>query len=97
MQPATKPNDHSTVQADWANRGYSCELWIDPPDQVWEDFEHDVDKLVLLLDGHAQIEVDGRVLRLLPGTEQTIPARTRHTVRNCGHGPARWLHGYRSA
>ena len=31
---------------------------------------------------------------LIPGDEIRIPAGTRHTVRNCGEGPARWLHGY---
>ena len=82
------------VRADWANRGYSCELWIDPPEQIWHDFQHDVDELVLLLEGQSQIDFDGRTVALQPGDELLIPAGTRHTVRNCGAGPARWLHGY---
>ncbi|MFN3244448.1 MAG: cupin domain-containing protein [Planctomycetota bacterium] len=94
MQPTTNNLDPAAVQADWRSRGYSCELWIDPPDQVWRDFEHDVDELVLLLEGSAQIELAGRTVRLQPGDELSIPAGTRHTVRNCGDGPARWLHGY---
>lgn len=84
------------VGAEWARRGFSCELWIDPPSQVWHDFLHDVDELVLLLEGDCQIEMEGRTLRLHAGDELTIPAGTRHTVRNCGGGPARWLHGYRA-
>ncbi|MGK0154880.1 MAG: mannose-6-phosphate isomerase-like protein (cupin superfamily) [Neolewinella sp.] len=82
------------VQADWANRGFTCELWIDPPNQVWHNFEHDVDELVFLLEGTCQIELDGRTIRMNAGDELTIPDGTRHTVRNCGDGPARWLHGY---
>tara|TARA_R110002094_G_scaffold81804_3_gene86933 strand:+ start:1679 stop:1966 length:288 start_codon:yes stop_codon:yes gene_type:complete len=82
------------VQADWASRGFTCELWIDPPDQVWHDFVHDVDELVFLLEGTCQIELDNRTIRMQAGDELTIPAGTRHTVRNCGDGAARWLHGY---
>jgi len=89
----TKP-DQASIEADWARRGYTCELWIDPPGQVWHDFEHDVDELVLLLEGSCQIELDGNALRMQAGDELLIPARSRHTVRNCGDGPARWLHGY---
>jgi mannose-6-phosphate isomerase-like protein (cupin superfamily) len=92
MLPAK--NDVETVRGQWARLGFSCELWIDPPDQVWHDFLHDVDELVLLIDGDCQIEMDGRTLRLSAGDEVRIPAGTRHTVRNCGDRPAKWLHGY---
>lgn len=86
--------DLETLRAEWAARGYSCELWIDPPDQVWHDFEHDVDERVLLLEGLCQIDLEGRTLTLQAGDELVIRAGVRHTVRNCGDGPARWLHGY---
>jgi mannose-6-phosphate isomerase-like protein (cupin superfamily) len=92
MQP-TK-NHREGVQANWARRGFTCELWIDPPNQVWHDFEHDVDELVFLLEGTCQIELPDRTVRMHAGDELVIPAGTRHTVRNCGDGPARWLHGY---
>jgi uncharacterized cupin superfamily protein len=94
MQP-TKI-DKQAIRADWALLGFSCEYWVDPPDQVWNDFLHDVDEMVLLLEGQSQIEMDGRTVRLQAGDELMIPAGTRHTVRNCGEGAARWLHGYRS-
>ena len=92
--PPTKM-DKNTIRAEWARRGFSCDLWIDPPDQIWHDFEHDVDELVLLIEGTCQIEMEGRTVRLQGGDELLIPARVRHTVRNCGEGPARWLHGFR--
>lgn len=92
MQPTKIHLD--SVRAEWASRGYTCELWIDPPDQVWSNFEHDVDELVLLLEGTCQIELGGRTVRMQAGDEMTIPAGLRHTVRNCGTGPARWLHGF---
>lgn len=90
-----KRTEQDGVRLQWGAQGFSCELWIDPPDQVWHDFQHDVDKRTLLLEGMAQIEMQGKAVRLQPGDELMIPAGTRHTVRNCGSGPARWLHGYR--
>jgi mannose-6-phosphate isomerase-like protein (cupin superfamily) len=95
MQPTR--TDFEAVRAQWASRGFSCEFWIDAPEQIWHDFEHDVDALVLLVEGVGQIERDGKTVRLQAGDEMLIPAGTRHTVRNCGEGPARWLHGYRRA
>ncbi len=92
MQPAK--HELHAVREHWARLGFSCEIWIDPPDQIWHDFLHDVDELVLLLDGDCQVEMDGRTLRLVTGDELRIPAGTRHTVRNCGDRPARWLHGF---
>jgi len=89
--------DKQAVRTDWARRGFTCDVWIDPPDQVWHDFQHDVDEVVLLLEGASQIEMHGRTVLLHTGDELLIPAGTRHTVRNCGEGPARWLHGYREA
>jgi len=87
--------DRIAQQAVWAAQGFTCEVWIDPPSQVWKDFEHDVDEIVMLVEGQSQIEMQGRTVRLQPGDELVIPAGVKHTVRNSGDGPARWLHGYR--
>jgi mannose-6-phosphate isomerase-like protein (cupin superfamily) len=88
--------DRAAVRSEWAARGFSCELWVDAPGQVWTDFVHDVDELVLVLDGELLLEMSGRWLRLEPGDEALIPANLRHTVRNSGERSARWLYGYRS-
>ena len=89
----TAKTDPEAVRIDWARRGFTCELWIDPPEQVAE-FEHDVDALVLLLEGSCQVEFEDHAVRMAPGDELAIPAECRHIVRNCGDGPARWLHGF---
>ena len=94
MQP-TKI-DRAAVRADWASQGFNCELWVDAPGQVWHDFQHDVDEIVLLLEGDLTIELPGRTVRLAVGDELLIAAGTRHTVRN-GTTTARWLYGYRAA
>lgn len=88
--------DRAAVQADWADRGYSCELWVDPPDRIWHGVRHEVDLLLVLLDGSIQIELPDRTVRLEAGDEVAIPAHTRFTIRHTGERRARWLHGYRT-
>lgn len=82
------------VARDWAARGFSCGLWVDRPGQVWADFVHEVDELVMLLEGEIALEMAGRTIRPGVGEEVLIPARTAHTVRNVGGVTARWLYGY---
>ena len=89
------PVDESLVEREWRARGFSCGLWIDPPGQVWADFVHAVDELVMVVEGDVEFEVDGNVCRPSAGEELFIPARARHTVRNVGRGESRWLYGYR--
>ena len=38
--------DQNKIEKDWAKRGYSCGLWVDPPGQLWEDYVHDTDELL---------------------------------------------------
>ena len=86
--------DQQAVAADWRGRGFSCELWVDPPGQVWADYVHQVDELVMVVVGEVEFEVDGVKHRPEVGEELFIPARARHTVRNVGGTESRWLYGY---
>ena len=79
----------------WAERGFSCGVWVDPPGQCWEDFVHAVDELVLVLEGDVEFEIGGEVHRPPPGEELLIPAGVLHSVRNRGPTTARWLYGYK--
>ncbi len=88
--------DKDDIRCDWAAQGFSCDVWVDPPGQVWHDFLHDDDEIVFLLEGDCLVMLGDRTIRMAAGDELRIPAGTRHTVRNCGEGPARWLHGYRA-
>ena len=83
------------VSIDWAARGFSCDLWVDPPGQRWEDFVHDTDELVLVLEGELEFEIDGVISHPDVGREIYIPAGAVHSVRNIGNSTARWLYGYR--
>ncbi|MBI4388030.1 MAG: cupin domain-containing protein [Candidatus Omnitrophica bacterium] len=79
----------------WAEKGFSCDLWVDPPGQTWENYIHDVDEVVCAAEGELEFEVSGKKQILKPGDEIFIPAHARHSVRNIGGKTARWYYGYR--
>ena len=83
------------VSTDWKERGFSCELWIDPPGQRWEDFVHAADELVIVMEGEMEFEINGEISHPRAGEEIFIPAGAVHSVRNVGSSIARWLYGYR--
>lgn len=87
--------DRTAVAADWRARGFSCDIWEDPPGQVWADFVHGTDELAMVVDGDVEFEFAGETYRPPPGQELLIPAGAPHTVRNVGRSPSRWLYGYR--
>jgi quercetin dioxygenase-like cupin family protein len=87
--------DRQQIAADWALRGFSCDLWTDAPRQRWEDFTHAADELVAVLEGDMEFEVEGQVHHPQPGDELLIPAGAVHAARNIGTTTARWLYGYR--
>ena len=83
------------VSKDWTARGFSCELWIDPPGHRWEDFVHATDELVIVVEGEMEFEINGEISHPRVGEEIFIPAGAVHSVRNIGSSIARWLYGYR--
>ena len=89
--------DLDNVAVDWRDRGFSCELWVDPPGQCWEDFTHATDELVTVLEGQMEFEVEGQVHHPQVGEELLIPAQALHSARNIGKTTARWLYGYKHA
>lgn len=87
--------DPEKVREDWRERGFSCETWTDPPGQRWEDFVHDTDELVVVLEGEMEFEVEGQVIRPGVGEETLIPAKAKHSARNISAVTSHWLFGYR--
>ena len=86
----------SEVSQQWAARGFSCDLWVDPPGQRWEDFIHNTDEVVVVLEGELEFEISGDISHPKIGEEIFIPAGAVHSVRNIGNSTARWLYGYRA-
>lgn len=88
------PVQRSKVAADWRTRGYSCELFVDPPGREWLDFVHSSNELVMVAEGRLEVTVDGRRLVAEPGDEVFIAKGARHSVRNIHDDTTRWLYGY---
>ncbi|WP_053381927.1 cupin domain-containing protein [Nitrospira moscoviensis] len=89
--------DIDSIRSHWRSRGFSCDIWTDPPGQTWEDYTHGVDELVMVLEGDVEFEIDRRILRPAVGEEIAIPAGVRHSVRNRGRSTSRWLYGYKTS
>lgn len=84
------------IRRDWAQRGFSCGIWIDAPGQVWEDYVHETDELLMLIEGEIEVSFNGQTRRPRIGEEVLIPARARHTVVNVGRVTNRWYYGYKT-
>ena len=47
------------IKENWNYRGYSFGVFKDPPGQVWADFVHKTDELIVLAEGEIEIEIEG--------------------------------------
>ncbi len=88
------PIERGAVARDWAARGYSCDLFVDPPGRQWIDFSHACNELVTVVEGKLELTVSGHALAAAPGDEVFIPRGAVHSVRNVHSGTTRWLYGY---
>lgn len=86
--------EFENVKRDWAERGFGCDIWVDPPGKVWKDYVHATDEVVLLLEGEVEFVFGGKTYRPHIGEELLIPAGEKHTVTNIGRTRNRWLYGY---
>ena len=87
--------DERKVKTDWERRSFSFGIWIDPPGQVWEDYVHGVDELLMLAEGEIELSFLGKTFCSKIGEEILIPAGAGHTVRNIGKTANRWYYGYK--
>ena len=83
------------IKKGWNTRGYSFRIFKDLPGQVWEDFVHKTDELVVLAEGQIEIEIEGESQKPPIGKEVFIPAKAKHTVRNVGKTINAWYYGYK--
>lgn len=89
-----RPVDRAAVARDWRARGFSCDLFVDPPGREWNGFVHATDELVTVIEGRLEMEVGEERLVAAPGDEVFIPRGVTHSVRNRSAGTTRWLYGY---
>ena len=83
------------IRENWESRGYSFGVFKDPPGQVWADFVHRTDEIVVLAGGDIEIEIEGKSQQPRIGEEIFIPANSIHTVRNIGKTNNVWYYGYK--
>ena len=84
------------IRENWESRGYSFGVFKDPPGQVWADFVHRTDELVVLAGGNIEIVIEGKSQKPQIGEEIFIPANAIHTVRNLGKTNNVWYFGYKN-
>jgi len=89
------PYEIEHICQDWRQRGFSCDIWVDSPGQIWPDFVHETDELVLLVEGDIELQINGQIFQPVIGEELLIPAGVCHTVINIGTTTNRWLYGYK--
>ena len=88
------PVTQAKVQKLWKARGFSCHLYIDAPGQEWNDFVHQTNELVTVIDGKLKLTVGEEVIVLDVGDELFIAAELCHSVKNISNSKTHWLFGY---
>lgn len=88
------PVDREAVARAWRKRGYSCDIFIDPPGREWNDFVHSTNELVTVVEGKLCLTIDGEELMAEPGDEVFIPRGVCHSVKNIAPAMTVWLYGY---
>lgn len=76
------PIEQATVAREWRARGYSCSVFTDPPGREWNDFVHDCNEVVTVMDGRLKLTIEGETWLLAPGDEAFIPKGAVHSVKN---------------
>lgn len=93
-QKFSLPLNRTEVAEDWGRRGYTCDLFVDPPGREWNDFVHATNELVTVLDGTLKLTIQDEELIALPGDEIFIPKGVSHSVKNIADIATCWLYGY---
>ncbi len=88
------PLDRDQVAQDWGRRGYSCDVFTDPPGREWNNFVHATNELVTVMEGKLKLTIDEEEILAEPGDEVFIPKGIRHSVKNISSSTTRWLYGY---
>ena len=88
------PLNRQEVFQSWRQRGYSYDVFIDPPGREWNDFVHSTNELVTVVEGRLQMTIEDEEFIAEPGDEVFIPKEACHSVKNIHHATTTWLYGY---
>jgi mannose-6-phosphate isomerase-like protein (cupin superfamily) len=87
--------DLVAVRQNFEQRGYSFDIFVDPPGQKWMGFVHAVDEIVVPIEGRVTLYVAGERFDPAIGEEVFIPAHALHDVITSYDGGSRWAYGYK--
>jgi quercetin dioxygenase-like cupin family protein len=88
------PLDRNKVAQDWGRRGYTCDVFTDPPGREWNDFVHMTNELVTVVVGKLKLTIGAEEILAAPGDEVFIPKGILHSVKNVSSSTTHWLYGY---
>lgn len=88
------PIDRNAVTAHWRAEGYSCHTMTDRPGQEWNDFTHETNEVVTVVEGRLRLILAGEVVEAGPGDLVYIPRQIPHSVHNISSGKTTWMFGY---
>ena len=54
------PLNRDQVAQDWGRRGYSCDVFTNPPGREWNDFVHATNELVIVMEGKLKLTIGWR-------------------------------------
>ena len=83
------------VQVRWWRRGFTCNDQRDPHGKKWAVHRHQVDEIVVLLEGQITVKVGQGSHRLHIGEELVVPRLVTHSISNTGPHQAHYLYGFR--
>ena len=63
------------IKQNWHSIGYSFGVFRDRPGQVWADFVHQTDELVVLAEGEIEVKIEVKAERFQIGGMVFIPAK----------------------
>lgn len=87
---AEPPSQGERFETLLAHKGLVIERIVSSSKIASQEYVQEQDEWVLLLQGEAALEVEGRELLLKAGDYVFLPSRTRHTVLRVSEG-ALWL------
>lgn len=91
------PVSQKDVERDWAAQGFHCGAMIDPPGHEWNNFTHEANELVTVVEGRMRFTLLDEAFELEPGDEIFIPAGVPHSTKNIGSANSKWFYGYDGA
>ena len=80
------------LNLDWNSRGHTFGIFKDSPGQVWADFVHKTDELVVLAEGEIEIEIEGKSQRPKITETKTSKTKTTQAHKNAKNNKSRILY-----